>query len=83
MILDVETLPGPHGDREPVAFLLGARRVVVVNILDRWLSADCSYFKVEADESSIFILRHFHATREWELTLYQAPTAHAGDRSRN
>jgi hypothetical protein len=83
MILHVESHPAPLGDREPVAFHLGARRVGVVQILDRWLSEDCSYFKVEADDSSICILRHFHARHEWELSLYQAPHTPAGDLSRN
>ena len=73
MILHVESRLGPYGDIEPVAFSLGGQRLGVLHIVDRWLSADCSYFKVEAEDTSICILRLIHAQQEWELTLYQAP----------
>ncbi|HYC42388.1 MAG TPA: hypothetical protein VEB70_05325 [Noviherbaspirillum sp.] len=83
MILQVESRPGMHGGREPVAFHLGGRRVGVLQVIDRWLSEDCSYFKVEADDSSTCILRHFHAKHEWELTLYQSSHMQSDDHSRN
>lgn len=73
MILQVECQAGNNGEPEPVAFLLGGRRLRVLHVIDRWLSEECSYFKVRTDDESTFILRHLHALQEWELTLYQSP----------
>lgn len=72
MLLTVDIAHTPHGDEEPVAFLLGTRRVQVIEILDRWLSAQQNYFKVLADDGSLYILRQDAATREWEMTLFRA-----------
>ena len=77
MILQVESRPGLYGETEPVAFHLGGRRLRVLHIVDRWLSEDCSYFKVEAEDASSCILRRRHALGEWELTLYQSPIVRA------
>lgn len=74
MLLHVEGRPGPHGDIEPVAFLLGGRRVCVLQILDRWIALDHSYFKIEASDRGLYILRFSMPERQWELTLFQAPS---------
>lgn len=73
MILQVETRAGPHGDREPLAFFLGRQRLAVLRIIDRWLAPDYGYFKVEASDGSIYILRCGNHAGNWELTLFQAP----------
>lgn len=73
MILHVESRAGPHGDREPLAFHLGQRRLDVLQILDRWIASDHSYFKIEATDRATYILRYSPSAREWELTLFQAP----------
>ena len=73
MELQVETAPGLHGDIEPRAFLLGARKVEVIDILDRWLALEHSYFKVAASDGATYILRYDSASRDWQMTLYKAP----------
>lgn len=80
MILHVECDRGAHGSPEPIAFHLGGLRLEVLRIVDRWPSNEYSYFKVEAADASICILRHWHARQEWELTLYQAPGGATGER---
>jgi hypothetical protein len=72
MILHVESEAGPHGDREPRAFLMGERRVTIIRIIDRWIAADCSYFKVECDDGATCILRYDTPLRKWELTLFRS-----------
>jgi len=47
MKLHVETRLGPHGDPEPHSFMLGAHRLTVDQIIDRWLSSDHGYFEWE------------------------------------
>ena len=72
MLLHVESRPGLHGDLEPMAFQLGGERIEVLQILDRWIASDHSYFKVEASDHALYILRFTPAQRQWELTLFQA-----------
>lgn len=72
MDLHVESRPGPRSDLEPVAFALGGRLIPIVQIIDRWIASDHSYFKVAAENSDIYILRFTPAERHWELTLFQA-----------
>lgn len=67
MSLSVECHAGYRGDQEPLAFVLGSRRFVVVEVLDRWLDPAHQYFKVRVDDERQFILRHDTASGEWEL----------------
>ncbi len=72
MFLNVETRIGHHGDQEPVAFMLGDKRIEAVEILDRWLGGDHSYFKIRASDQATYILRFEPLLNRWELTLFQA-----------
>jgi hypothetical protein len=72
MNVKVECYAGHRGEAEPRAFVIGHRRVVVVEILDRWLSPDHRYFKLRANDGGIYILRHDERTGAWALTLFQA-----------
>jgi hypothetical protein len=40
MTIHVECYSGYRGETEPRAFLLGERRLAVVEVIDRWLSLD-------------------------------------------
>jgi hypothetical protein len=71
MILQVEAVTGPIGLREPSAFVLGSRRVKVLSIIDRWLSSSHAYFKLNAEDGGIYILRHDEQSGQWEMTLFQ------------
>lgn len=73
MILQVDTVIGPNGFAEPHSFQLGSARVAVIDIVDRWIAADHSYFKIEASDGATYILRHDEALSLWHLTLYRAP----------
>ncbi|WP_019140484.1 hypothetical protein [Noviherbaspirillum massiliense] len=73
MNLSVESGTGLHGDIEPRSFLLGGRRFSVLEICDRWIARDHSYFKIRADDGATYILRHDELNLEWQLTLYRAP----------
>jgi hypothetical protein len=77
MILQVESSADLHGDIEPQAFTLGSRRLEVLQIIDRWLSTGYGYFKLQASDDGIYILRHDALSHTWELTLFQAPTHHS------
>jgi hypothetical protein len=57
---------------EPQAFLLGGERISVLQIIDRWIAQDHSYYKVAASDHARYILRYTPALQQWELTLFQA-----------
>ncbi len=72
MLLNVETRPGLHGDKEPIAFMLGDRRIEVVEILDRWMGVDHSDFNIQASEQATYSLRCEPLLNRWQLALFQA-----------
>ena len=72
MKLKVECSDDRRGEAEPRVFYLKARRIVIIEIIDRWLSPNHCYFKVQADDGGIYILRCETPCERWELTLFQA-----------
>jgi hypothetical protein len=72
MKLRVQGYAGHRGGEEPRAFDLGDQRIEVMEIIDRQLSPDHRYFKVQAYDGSVYILRHDEATGEWELTSFSS-----------
>ena len=70
MQIRVQCYAGHRGEEEPRAFDLGDRRLEVVEIIDRWLAPDHRYFKVQADDDNVYILRHVEAAGEWEMTSF-------------
>jgi hypothetical protein len=72
MKLKVECYAGHRGEEEPRVFFLDARRVAVIAVFDRWLSPNYRYFKVQADDGGIYILRHDESTDQWDLTFFVA-----------
>ena len=75
--------PGKGGESEPHVFHLGARRLPVIAILDRWRDTGHRYFEVTADDGRRFLLRHVSATDHWELAgVYRSPRPKAATLNR-
>lgn len=74
MDLHVESRSGYQDELEPTAFELGGQLVKVRQVIDRWIASDHSYFKIEAEDSGIYILRFTPDERHWEMTLFQSRT---------
>ncbi len=72
MQVTVECRPGHHAEEEPYAFFLGNARILVDHIIDRWLSQQYRYLKVEAEGGDIYILKHDKQSGQWSLILFQA-----------
>ena len=70
MKIRVQCYAGHRGEEEPRAFYLGERRIPVMEIIDRWLSPDGCYFKVQVYDSSVYILRHHETAGVWEIVLF-------------
>jgi hypothetical protein len=67
MTLRVETSAGPAGDPEPSVVWFGTRRVGVRAVVDRWFAPSRRWFKVDADDEQLYVLRHDQTTGEWDL----------------
>jgi len=67
----VECYAGYRGEETPRRFEIGARRVEVAEVLDRWLDPSHRYFKLLGDDGDVYILRHDAERDAWELTLYR------------
>lgn len=70
MAIRVECYAGYRGEQEPLAFWLGERRLAVRSIVDRWFAPTQRWFKVDADDGHLYVLRHDEATGDWELAAF-------------
>ncbi len=71
MRLKVESYSGYKADQRPVSFVLHGRRFQVAECLDTWYGPDHAFFKVRADDSNIYILKHSPEDDEWTLEVFR------------
>ncbi|WP_242396083.1 hypothetical protein [Anaeromyxobacter oryzisoli] len=71
MDVKVDCHAGYRGEETPRRLDFGARRVEVVEVVDRWYGPDHRYFKIRGDDGAIYLLRHDEAADRWELTSFQ------------
>lgn len=67
----VECHSGYRGEETPRVVHLKGRRVLVAEIIDRWLAPDHRYFKFRGDDGSLYIIRHDVVTYEWQMIFFQ------------
>lgn len=66
----VDCYSGYRGEEIPRRFWMQSRCVVVLEVVDRWLSPDHRYFKVLGSDGDLYILRHDTHGNLWELTFF-------------
>jgi hypothetical protein len=71
MAIRVECYAGYRGEQEPSAFWLGERRVAVVAVVDRWFAPTRRWFRVDADDGDMYVLRHDETSGEWDIAAYR------------
>jgi hypothetical protein len=67
----VECYSGYRGEETPQVVHLKDRRVLVAEIIDRWLAPDHRYFKFRGDDGSLYIIRHDVVAYEWQMIFFQ------------
>jgi len=67
----VECYSGYRGEEKPQVVHLKDRRVLVAEIIDRWLAPDHRYFKFRGDDGSLYIIRLDVVTYEWQMIFFQ------------
>ncbi len=71
MRIRVECYAGYRGEETPRRFWLGAKKIEVQDVLDRWMAPDHRCFKVLGHDKAVYILRHDAVSWDWDLTFYQ------------
>ncbi len=71
MAIRVECYAGYRGEQEPRAFWLGVRRLEVRAVLDRWVAPSQRWFKVDAGDGNLYVLRHDEASGNWEIAAFR------------
>ena len=72
-MLKVKCYSGYKMNERPMAFTIQGRDYWVADIIDRWYGEESAYFKVEADDKNIYLLKHDERKDDWELIFYQNP----------
>ena len=69
MRVQVECYSGRKADERPVRFRLEERDYLVEEILDQWYGTEDVFYKIRADDGSVYILRHQTSTPDgiWDL----------------
>jgi hypothetical protein len=62
MKLEVECYSGFKADERPVRFRLNERQYLVEEIVDQWYGTQDVFYKVRADDASLYILRRETST---------------------
>ena len=74
-MVEVECYSGYKVNERPIAFTLlesdCRRSFQVREILDTWLGESSDYFKVEADDANIYVLKYDRKQDQWDLVFYQ------------
>ena len=72
-MIKVECRSGYQIKERPIAFQFCNRRYRVKEVVDRWYGEAAVYFKVEADDNNIYLLKYDEGQDCWDLIFYQNP----------
>ena len=72
MQVSVKRRAGP-GETPPARFQLNGTDYIVEEVLDHWFGADSTYYKVQADDGNLYILRHRPSklNQDWTLESFR------------
>ncbi len=65
--IQVECYAGYRADEIPRRLIIGGRPIGVVSVIDRWVTPDYRYFKVQGDDGCAYLLRQRSHGDKWEL----------------
>lgn len=66
-----------HRSGEPRTFLLGARWLHVISVLDRVADNSAQRFRLLVSDGREFVLRHDPRSGDWQLARVHAPRTHS------
>lgn len=69
MRVRVECYAGRKGDERPFRFWFDDHERVVEEVIDQWYGPDDTFFKIRADDSIVYVLRHETSVPDGEWSL--------------
>jgi hypothetical protein len=70
-VVEVECYAGYRGEETPRRFRLAEQELEIADVVDRWLTPDHRYFKVQDMQGGLYIVRHDVTGDRWELTWFR------------
>jgi hypothetical protein len=65
--IQVDCYAGYRGEQTPRRFMISGQLMEVVSVIDRWVTPDYRYFKVEGDDHRVYTLRQSISRGNWQL----------------
>ena len=72
MQVHVDTYSGYTADERPLRFTVNGVTREVITVVDRWYGPGDLWFRVEADDGGVYILRYRTAGDCWTLESFRA-----------
>ena len=74
MRVRVKCYSGYKGSQKPLRFYVGNNEYKVEEVLDQWYGPDDTYFRVQADDGNLYILRSMPAAEgeTWTLEAFSS-----------
>ena len=72
--LTVNSYSGFKTNERPRLFALDGHEYRVEKVLDQWYGPDSEYFKVQASDGNLYILKYHQSSDEWSLESYRRGT---------
>lgn len=69
--IKVECYAGYKGDQYPQRFVLGGRALEVKKVEDQWYGPSSQFFRVQASDGNIYVLRHDQEEGIWSLDAFR------------
>jgi len=67
----VDAYAGYKGEETPRSFTVEGVNRAVLDIVDRWYTETCSYFRVNANDGQRYVLRYHLDEELWELVMQE------------
>jgi hypothetical protein len=73
MNLQVQCYAGRKADERPIRFWLNDHEYLVEEVVDQWYGPEHVFFKLQASDGNLYILRHQTSALEgaWELVSFR------------
>ena len=70
-MIKVEFCSEFQAKERPIAFQVCDRRYMIKEVVDRWYGDGEVFFKVQADDNNIYLLKYEEGQGCWDLVFYQ------------
>jgi uncharacterized protein (UPF0128 family) len=75
MKVQVECYAGRKAEEKPLRFRIDGHEYIVEEVLDQWYGPEHIFFKIQADDGNLYVLRHHTSVPdgEWDLVSFRKP----------